>query len=273
MRTLITLIILAILTSCESDQKADTKVDYLHISHTRTDINPKLDSVVETIDFSTYDVLMLGGDLATLTSLDVNAMNHVDSIFNLSSPNTLWSLGWHDYTDLNLVEDYTNRKLFYSYYKNGITFIVIDTQDDFSKFSGEQKIMVDQVLDTIQSSSHVILLHHKLIWMDDNSTLAKRIPEVSNANMDTCSYCINPNNFYSNIYPKLVTLSNAGTKVICIGGDIGFKTKEFEHVTPEGIHFLASGIGNGSPDNKGLVFHHNVSRSNLTWEFILTSEL
>ena len=273
MRIFIILITLSLLNSCESNQEEDVMLDYLHVSHTRTDINPKLDSVIESINYSKYDVLMLGGDLATLTSLDVNAMNHVDSVFNLSKPSTLWSLGWHDYTDLILVEDFTKRKPYYSYYKNGITFIVIDTQDDFSKFSGEQKRMVDQVLDTIQSSSHLILLHHKLIWMDDNATLAKRIPEISNANMDTCSYCINPNNFYSNVYPKLVTLSNAGTKVICVGGDIGFKTKEFEYLTPEGIHFLASGIGNGSSDNKGLVFHHNVSMSNLTWEFKLTSEL
>ncbi|MDB4091053.1 metallophosphoesterase [Crocinitomicaceae bacterium] len=273
MRMILALFILSLFSSCKSDKIEYQNVTYLHVSHTRTNANPNLDATIEGIDYSKYDVLMLGGDLANLTSLDTQTMDHANSIFDFSSQSTLWALGNHDYTDLNLVESYTGRLPYYAYTKNGITFLVIDTQDDFSNISGNQKTFVDQVLDTISQSSHLVLLHHKLIWMSGNPYLESQVPFISNAGIGTCFYCINPNNFYSTIYPKLVTLSNAGTKVICVGGDIGFNSKEFEYLTPEGIHFLASGIGNGSSDNNGLVFHHNVSMSNLTWEFKLTSEL
>ena len=71
----------------------------------------------------------------------------------------------------------------------------------------ESPVSIDflfEVLDTIQQSNHLIILHHKLIWMYDHDVLESQISSVSNADLGGCFNCINPNNFYSEIYPKLV---------------------------------------------------------------------
>ena len=247
--------------------------NYLHISHTRTNSNPDMDSIAEGIDYSNYDMLWLGGDLAHLTSNDDETMWHVDSIFDIGNTNTLWALGNHDYSDLDRIQTFTNRSPYFAYNKNGITFIILDTQDSLSNIIGLQKELFDSVVDTIQDSSHLIVLHHKLIWMYDNPVLESQIPSVSNGELGDCFYCINPNNFYSDIYPKLLAVMQQGIEVICIGGDIGFNTNEFEYLTPEGIHFLASGIHAGYSGNKALLFNHDITNKLLTWEFKLIADL
>jgi len=262
---------LIMMLSCDEEKfinpKSANVFEYLHLGHTRTNVNPLMDSEVEKIDYSKYEMLWLGGDLAYLTSQDKETISHVDSIFNLNNPNTLFALGNHDYSDLNLLKEYTNREKYYSVHTNEITFIILDTQDSLSNIIGAQKELFDNVIDTIRESTHLIILHHKLIWMYGSPILEPRISSVSNGDSGDCFYCINPNNFYHEIYPGLVKVKNRGISVLCIGGDIGVRTKEFEYITDEGIYFLASGINAGTPDNKGLVFTHDVTNGNLTWNF------
>ncbi len=216
---------------------------------------------------------MLGGDLANLTSEDNQTMNHADSIFDFNNKTTLWSLGNHDYTDLSRVQEYTQRPPYYSYHKNGITYVILDTQDSLTNIIGEQKKFFNSVVDTIQKSSHLIVLHHKLMWMDKNDALASQAASIANGGLGNCFYCINPNNFYDAIYPQLLKLKKNGIEVVCIAGDIGFKVNQFEYTTPEGIHFLASGIRFGSADNKALLFEHHLKESKLTWKFVPITEL
>ncbi len=246
---------------------------YLHLSHTRTNANPSMDSLVERVDFNKFEMLWLGGDMANLTSKDDATISHVDSIFDVGNTNTLWSLGNHDYSDLNRIQNFTKRPPFYAYHKNGLTYIVLDTQDSLSSVVGAQKALFDGVVDTIQQSSHLIILHHKLIWMSGNTYLEPQIPSISNAAMGDCFHCINPNNFYTAIYPKLLAVKQKGIAVLCIGGDIGFRVKEFEYMTSDGIYFLASGISAGTLDNKALLFNHDLINKKLTWEFKLMSDL
>ncbi len=279
-RTLFILIPLLIvfLGSCTRDETVEPSIvpeikNYIHISHTRTSSNPFMDSLVERIDFSKFDMLWLGGDLAHLTSQDDYTMAHVDSVFDVGNINTLWSLGNHDYSDLNRIQNFTNRPPFYSYYKDGITFIVLDTQDSLSNIIGAQKDFFEGIVDTIQESSHLIILHHKLIWMYGNSYLEPQISSVSNGELGSCFYCINPNNFYTDIYPKLLEVKQKGIEVICIAGDIGFKVKEFKYITSDGIYFLASGISSGTIGNKALIFHHDITNKKLTWEYKLIRDL
>ena len=254
--------------SCKKSKTLVPEIkQYLHISHTRTSTNPLVDEVAEKIDYSCFDLLFLGGDLAHLTSEDETTMSYVDSVFDVGNENTLWSLGNHDYTDLARIQNYTNRTPYYAYSKNGITIIVLDTQDSLSNIIGQQKIFFDAVVDTIQFSSHLIVLHHKLIWMYGDNYLESLVSQTSNAEIGNCFYCINPNNFYTDIYPKLLDVQQRGVDVICIGGDIGFNAKSFEYKTAEGISFLASGISFGSTSNKALLFKHNLYKRELTWEF------
>jgi len=267
-----------LLLSCRKDQALEPLLtyetkNYIHLSHTRTNTNPSMDSVVEKIDFSKFDMLWLGGDLAHLTSADDNTMIHIDSIFNVGNTNTLWALGNHDYSDLNRVEQFTNRPPYYSFNQNEITLIVLDTQDSLSNIVGAQKDFLIGVLDTIQESTHLIIQHHKLIWMYDNSYLEPQISSISNARLGSCFHCINPNNFNSEIYPKLVEIKQKGIEVICIGGDLGFKTNEFEYITPEGINFLASGVNAGDVGNKVILFSHDLTNKSIKWEFTLITDL
>ena len=200
-------------------------------------------------------------------------MAHVDSILDLGNPNTLWSLGNHDYWDLDRVEMFTHRPAYYAYHKDGITFMVVDTQDSVSNILDAQKDLLTSITDTIQESSHLVILHHKLIWMYGDSILEPQIPFISNASLDTCFFCLNPNNFYTEIYPLLVNVKNRGIEVICIAGDIGIKIDEFEYLTPEGIQFLASGGHAGFILNKALEFTHDIPNRQLTWEYKLLQDI
>lgn len=263
-----------ILISCTKDplistSEIATSATYLHLAHTRTDTNPSMDSIVESIDYSAFNMLWLGGDLAWLTSQDDATLNHVDSIYSLASEHTLWALGNHDYFDLNRVETVTGRPPFYAYYKNGITFLVLDTQDSVSSITSAQLLLLSNIKDTIQSSSHLILLHHKLIWMHGNPNLEPLIDSISNGPLGDCDWCINPNNFYDDVYPMLLEIKQNGIEVLCLAGDIGGKVSEFQHLTEDGIFLLASGIKAGDTGNKGLLFTHNIRAKTLGWKYHL----
>ena len=265
------------LFSCHEDDKEISVdavvVQYLSIAHTRENTNPFMDSSAEQIDYSKYDMLWLGGDLAYLTSVDDVTMSHLDSILNFESSTTLWALGNHDYSNLERIQNYTNKPPYYSTNRNGITFLVLDTQDSLSNIVGMQKELVEDVLDTIQNSSYLVVLHHKLIWMYGNPDLETQMSTIPNGDFGNYFHCINPNNFYDDIYPKLVDVTKRGIEVICIAGDIGGKAKQFEYITDDGIYFLASGIDAGKKGNLALVFNHDVSNKKLEWEFVSIENL
>ena len=247
---------------------------YICISHTREGTGNKVASIAEKIDYKKYDMRWLGGDITQLTSSDDKTMHYVDSIFDISNQNTLWALGNHDYSDLNRVQKFTVRPLFYSYFHNDITFIVLDTQfDSLPIITGSQLKLFEQVVDTIEKSSHLIILHHKLIWLYGNSQFESKIDSISNGRFGDCFFCVNPNPFYSEMYPALVKVKQRGIEVLCIAGDLGWKTKEFSYVTNDSIHFLATGIYYNTPGNKALIFNHDIANRNLNWEYKLLEDL
>ena len=227
-----------------------------------------MDSIVERKDFSKYDMLLLGGDLAWNTSGSIECMDHVDSYFDLSSVTTLWTLGNHDVSDMDLLETYTERPPFYASFKNGLCFIVFNTMDSAEFISSDQLTFFNSVMDTLERSSHLILLTHHLVWMVGNPDLEGLISETSNGPYGECSYCLRENNFYETIYPRLIEARQNGIEVLCIGGDIGVKVKEFEFLTEEEIYFLASGIYEGDTINRGLILDHFPNRRKLFWYYI-----
>lgn len=249
------------------DNRSTQLSHYLHLSHTRTDANPTMDSLVEKIDYSAFDMLLLGGDLTWYTSENESTINYVDSIFDLQNPNTLWSVGNHDYFDPNLIENSTGRPTYYAYYHKGITFVVLDTQAEVSQITSPQLELLTAVLDTLTQSSHLVVLTHQLIWMYGNSELESQIDEISNGPQGSCDFCVQPNNFYAAVYPRLLEAKNRKIDVICIAGDIGSKVSSFEYLTPEGIYFLASGIKANTSGNMALLFSHQPQSRTLHWEF------
>jgi hypothetical protein len=272
------LFITLFLASCNKEENENNTIfpnsnkaySYLYLGHPRTESVYNLDPIVEALDFTQFDMLWLGGDLTAATSKHDSILENMESIFNISSPNTLWSLGNHDnYYKFNTTE-HTNRLPYYTYYKNGITFLVFDTKDrdSLSNIVNEQLELFNNVTDTITESKHLVILTHKLIWLDGNPALESYVDNVPNGGPDTCHYCLNPNNFYTDLYPKLKGIKANGINVICIAGDLGKKVLDFEYVTPEGVHFLASGIKGNSPGNTVLIFEQEHSSQALSWKFI-----
>jgi hypothetical protein len=159
------------------------------------------------------------------TSATPSTLNLYDDIFELDSPNTLWALGNHDYTDTTLQSEYTLRPTYNSHTFRKAVFFVLDTEINGGWIEGAQLDMVNQVLDTLTDASHLILLHHKFIWMPGHPELEPIMTSVANGPMGNCPHCTPLGNFYNDIYPRLVEVQAAGKEVICIGGDLGIHQK------------------------------------------------
>ncbi len=177
-------------------------------------------------------------------------------------------MGNHDYFNPNLIENTTGRPTYYTYHHKGITFIVLNTQAEVSQITAPQLELLNAVIDTLAQSSHLVVLTHQLVWMYGNPELESQIDAVSNGPAGSCDFCIQPNNFYADVYPLLVQAKNREIEVICIAGDIGSKVSSFEYITQEGIHLLASGIKANTSGNKVLLFAHQPEIGSLTWRFI-----
>ena len=237
----------------------------LALSHTRTDADFKLSEEVSQIDFTQFEMLLLGGDLSV--NSDSAVLDWLDKVYDLGNENTLWALGNHDYDRTDLIPEFTHRPLFYEKSWGKITFLVLDTQENSSQITPSQLDLINSVTDTLSETKYLVLLHHKLLWMPGHPELESQIPEVANSGLGDCHFCTNPNNFYDMLYPKLIEVKNKGIEVICLGGDIGFKSKSFEFQTTDGIWFLATGILAGDSGNLALVFEYDVEKGSLIWNF------
>ena len=264
---LFSLALVALLVTSCSKTEFPTCRTYVHLSHTRTEENPSMDAVVESKDYSIYDALLLGGDLASSTSQDDATMDHIDSFFDFESESTLWTLGNHDVHTPSRISQYTGRERYYAWHDHGVTFIVLDTQLDNSSITGDQLQFFESVVDTIQISHALILMTHKLIWMYENEDLESQINDVSNGILGECDYCLNPNNFYEDLYIPLSEVHERGVKVTCIAGDIGKKVSQFQYRDDNGIQFLASGIKHGEIGNLYLKLCNWPTLRSLLWSF------
>lgn len=275
MRLLIVLAGVLLLAACQKDKPEPVaeQLEFIHIAHTRTGDNAVFLDDLQRINFQQFDLRLLGGDLAAHTSADEATMDSLDRFFDFRNPNTLWTLGNHDYDDLALVETYTERPTFFAHHFKGISFVVLDSQDSLSNITAAQIELIKAVLDTMESSSHLVLLTHKLIWLQDEGELAAQINDIANGEAGSCFYCTNPNNFYQEVYPLLVSARQHGVEIYCIAGDVGFKTKTYYHQTAEGIHFLASGLNGSDPDNQVLLFEYDEETQVLDWVFARLSQI
>lgn len=232
-----------------------------------------IDTTVEQLDYSRYNLTLLGGDLFTQTTIDTATFLWGDSIFDFRNPNTFWSIGNHDYDNPQMVRNYLGHELYYARYYQGITFLVLDTQDSLSNLIGDQLQLIRNVTDTIQESSHLVVLSHKLIWMAGNPVLEPMIDSVCNGGTGTCFWCTNPNNFYQDVYPRLVNVKARGINVVCIGGDLGYKVQRFEYTMPEGISYLGNGMCSGCAFNQVVLLTYNTGTRTLSWMFKPLTEL
>lgn len=247
--------------------------EYACLSHTRLDDNSGIDSIVAKSDLSKYQLLLLGGDMANLSSYDDSILTYLNGVFDVSNSKTLWAAGNHDYTNIDLLKSYTKKETYYAYYQDETVFIVLDTQKDSSKIVNEQLVFFNSVMDTVSESKNLVLLTHKLIWMRGDAQLEPQINKVSNGEYGDCSYCVQSNNFYEHIYPRLLEFKKESKQVFCVAGDIGFNAKTFEYKTKDGIQFLATGIRANTANNYFLKLSNDLNTNNLTYEFQKIEEL
>ncbi len=250
--------------------QSDSILKFIFVPHPRSE-NKQQQSVlpaIEKIDFSKYDMILLGGDITWNTSFNRVSMDYCDSLFDLGSPNTLWSMGNHDLDHPALIEEYTGRPTYYSYYRDGITFLVLDTEQDAFGFqnsfiSGDQLDMIKNVCDTINKSNYLVVLHGRLLWMIGNNDFTTRIDSVAESTKQ-----LDTTNFYQEVYPLLQNAKNKGVKVICLGGD---KSKiNIEYSPEDSITFLTSTMAPEFADSVNDVMVLTYSRTNkkITWDFV-----
>lgn len=214
---------------------------FLYLAHTRLNDNSGLYEKVYDIDFDAYEMLLLGGDMAANSFANPQIIAHLDSVFDLKQKTTLWSIGNHDKTSDARFLKTTGKNKTHAYQTKDVTFITLDSQDSLSSIVGDQKRWLLNTLDTLSSSS-VVVMTHKLIFMNGHPEMDADIEAVCNGRRGDCYHCHNPNNFQSEIVPALTSLIDKGTQVLVIGGDLGYKTSSFEYKDFNGIQYLGNGV-------------------------------
>lgn len=259
----------------------------------------RTDYRLEKIRLDTFDQVWLGGDLVENMFHHPHNIEFVDSFFQVGKPTTHWAIGNHDVldqqADFSGIENKTHRKTYYTSHHNGITMLVLNTTEfSFPAYQNKphecetldgQMDLIRNVLDTLEHSSHLVILHHHALLTNEITAGKVDVKEIFN--LYTPSYnigCKKRGTFSELVYPQLQAVQKRGVQVILIGGDTGLRVKEFEFKTKDGIVFLGSGLNNSAgtkfrpayfnpaPD-KVLLFTHQPKYRQLQWEFKLLDEL
>ena len=150
---------------------------YLFLSHTfqyGTRGN-EVDHRLRRLDLSRYDELWLGGDLCSETTLEKSTLDKLDSLFDLSSENTHWTVGNHDLRNGHpqWIAEKTGRPSYYAHTAHGITRLVLNTcllnpqlpQHPGDSLEAERQWeLITAVTDTLRHSSHLVLLMHHMTF-------------------------------------------------------------------------------------------------------------
>jgi len=248
----------------EEEPIAGLTKEYIYISHTRTDDNSSIFNKVHDIDFSPFDLKILGGDLANDSFANETIIGILDDAFDLTNEKTRFSIGNHDDATDQYFKAITNKSKYNVYQQDDVSFITLDTQRSSGSILGNQKIFFDTVMDTI-TTKNIVILSHKLIYMVDHPVMNDLISDVSNGPMGNCSYCLGPNNFQEYVYPKLLEARGNNKEVFWIGGDLGRKRSSFEYRDGLGIQFLGNGFWYQEEENEVLLL--TKSGDEITYKF------
>ncbi|MEN8115692.1 MAG: metallophosphoesterase [Bacteroidota bacterium] len=239
----------------------------------------KVDERLEKFDFSEYDGIWLGGDVCSEALLEYSTLEYIDEHFDLKHPNTHWAMGNHDARNGNWIwlEELTGKKTYYTSTYKGITYMVLNTcltPYDCEQLNDQYRIIVN-LCDTIQKSSHLILLMHHGIW--EGVPGLPHPYQYAQSNLKYYSFtCDNPEaTFLDDIYPRLLEVKERGIEVILILGDMG--SRKIDFVSDDGIHFLGTGLNRSyykdpverenSPRDWYLEFKHVPKTGWLEWKY------
>ena len=225
----------------------------------------------------------LGGDLYSNDFGLTRKFNCLNYYFNLSSPHTHWAIGNHDFDSTFFdIEAQTLKPSYYATYINGITLIVMNSNlydvGSDCEAKNEQTDYINSVLDTIDQSSHVILMSHHVFWgrINDDTT---DVFAYANTNLSNrYFYCQPDQKLETAIYPAILKLREKGKTVVFLSGDLGQKSTAYQHINKDGVVFLGNGILTNTLYNQKfstyaqndsvLVFTHYPAQRKLAWKFV-----
>lgn len=261
---------------------------YLFVGHPRDD-NPDffgpgqiVQREVERVDYGQYDLLMLGGDYTWQGTTDDRTVSYLDAVFSLHSANVLAALGNHDTQSKTRFTNTTGRPTYYAFKTNNITFVVLDTTNDGQDIEGGELQMLEDTVNSLSNSTHLVLIHHHIIWMADYPPLAHL---YNSPKIGASSHRLTNLNFYDEVYPLLLQAQSNGVEVICVAGDrtgaadrgepATYEEFYIDHTTSNGIHFLAAGLKEELPAAMRTVieWEHNIATGELTWQFVHLTDL
>ncbi len=284
---------------CYACKKTAVEKTYLFLSHTYdwgAKDNNKVDVRLERMDFSPYDQLWLGGDLCARASERTATLEYLDRLFNISGPNTHWSLGNHDITRgiPGEIERICQRPSYYTRSFDGICLLVLNTTFNHPQLEtpdqcedlNRQFELLRSITDTISQSSHLIILHHHCLLTNELADGQLDMDTIFHYYRPKLDFSCQPKGSFQELaYPLLVNVQKRGVDVLLIAGDIGQRQKIFDFQTKEGIQFLGAGINNSldakyapawvtnfDPDSL-IIFHHFPETKTLNWEYVLLNDL
>lgn len=288
----ISFLLIVLLMGCKKEEIKPISVikNYMFLGHTYDwERRNKIDSRLERLNFEHCDGLWLGGDICETTTENRSVVDYIDQFLLVSRPSTLWAIGNHDARGGNMhyITEKTGRPTFYSTNYNNLTFLVIDNFLDSEELYGDERCtklqeqldMILEVTDTIQHSTHLIVIQHLVTW--GHSEPGMDTQEEANANNPWVEFtCDGNSRFHQIIYPLLKKVNDRGVKVIVISGDGGQRSKGYHFKADNGIDFLISGINNSIAEERWndlpqfnfepdsiLLFKHDVNLGVLTWQF------
>jgi len=256
---------------------------YIFMGHTYAS-NITIDERLESFDFTPYEQIWLGGDVCAETTKDFNTLIYLDGIFDLGNANTHWTLGNHDIRNGNIdwIVYVTKKKTFHVQYFNNITLLVLNTNLSYGGIIDCENInaqfkLINEVCDTIQKSSHLIVLTHNVVWADIDDNMM--VEEYANTvNSSTLFRCSPDQNFKESVFPLFENVMRKEIQVIFIAGDFGQNATSYEFITEIGMVFLGSGIASDVPYNeqfptwglpdKVLVLDHDTLNRDISWQFL-----
>jgi hypothetical protein len=236
----------------------DTILRYIFVPHARTE-NSTGDLVIkalQAIDYSKFAVKMLGGDLAVSTSKDSATLAYCDKIFDIKSVNTLWSVGNHDVESGNkaLIKKFTGRDTYYSYARDGIQFLILDTELGATSFSGTS--ITGAQLDTVKAvcsritsadTKFLIVLNSRYIWMVNNPDFSQAFKD---SNIAASSKSMTTSNFSTDVYPLIKAVKAKGIQPMWFSGDKArCNVNNYIYNKADSIPFYAAKAENSDPDS------------------------
>ena len=277
---------LFVVTACHKSTQMlihdDLESQYLFLGHIY-ETNERIDHRIEKLDLGQYEQIWLGGDICAETTRKESTVEHINEVFDLDRPQTHWALGNHDIRNGNIewITDRTGRPTYYTAHFDGITLMVLNTNFSHGGIYNSVAVnlqydMIREVCDTIQASSHLVVLSHNASWNGVDGI--DHTSDFANANFSFLRYKFNPAQDYAEaVYPLLVEVRKRGIEVLHIAGDYGQKAATYHYLTTDDIHLLGSGITAntdwnqqfptaGMPDTI-LILYHNIKDRTIRWEF------